>query len=269
MSRSIGSGAITIPQALQIIRECGGLGVDLMESLTGSYSPGELKAMVSDAGLEIASHIGGRSLTQPDSPTRQEDIDAIKRLIDDTHTMGAPILLITTGVCAPGQEKAEARRNVASALAEVLPHAAQAGVTLTIEDFGSPLAPYQISTEVMETCELAGPELMVTYDSGNMIMGDEDPVDFLRAVAPRVRHAHAKDWRLLPENAQGGVLARTGRRYIGEVCGQGVLNYSSIIAALREMNYTGFLSFEYEGPDDPVEKTRQGMAYLATLLSNH
>ena len=58
LGRSIGSGAITIPEALQVIRESGGLGVDLMESITGSYSPAELKRMVADAGLVIASHIG-------------------------------------------------------------------------------------------------------------------------------------------------------------------------------------------------------------------
>jgi sugar phosphate isomerase/epimerase len=117
----------------------------------------------------------------------------------------------------------------------------------------------------METCELAGPDLMVCYDSGNMIMGDEDPVDFLRVVAPRVRHAHAKDWALVPDD-QARLYSRAGKGYIGAVCGEGALDYPAIIAALNAMGYPGFLAFEYEGPDDPVEKTRQGMGYLARLM---
>jgi len=266
MGRSIHSGAISIPDALRVIRESGGLGVDLMEGLMGAHSPTELRAMVEDAGLVVSSHIGGRNLTQDDPAARQEGVDAIKRLIDDSRTLGTEVLLVTTGACAEGQDKAEARRNVARALAEVLPHAREAGVALTIEDFGSSLAPYQTSDEVMETCELAGPDLMVCYDSGNMIMGDEDPVDFLRVVAPRVRHAHAKDWALVPDD-QARLYSRAGKGYIGAVCGEGALDYPAIIGALQAMDYSGFLAFEYEGPDDPVEKTRQGMAYLAGLMA--
>ncbi|MBM3499437.1 MAG: sugar phosphate isomerase/epimerase [Armatimonadetes bacterium] len=265
MGRSIGSGAITIPEGLRVIRESGGLGVDLMEGLSGSHSVPELRAMVEDAGLVVSSHIGGRNLTQDDPAARREGTDAIRQLIDDTRELGSGVLLVTTGGCAEGQDKAEARRNVAQALAEVLPHACQAGVILTIEDFGSPVAPYQTSDEVMETCELAGPELMVTYDSGNMIMGDEDPVAFLRAVAPRVRHAHAKDWALVPDD-QARLRSRAGKGYIGATTGEGALDYPAIIAELQAMDYDGFLAFEYEGPDDPVEETRKGMGYLRGLM---
>ncbi|MBM3472309.1 MAG: sugar phosphate isomerase/epimerase [Armatimonadetes bacterium] len=265
MGRSVHSGAISIPEAFRVIRESGGLGVDLMEGLLGSHSPEELKAMVEDAGLVVSSHIGGRNLTQDDPVARQEGVDAIKRLIDDSRALGTEVLLVTTGACTEGQDKAEARRNVARALSEVLPHAREAGITVTIEDFGSSLAPYQTSDEVLETCELAGPDLMVCYDSGNMVMGDEDPVDFLRAVAPRVRHAHAKDWALVPDD-RARLYSRAGKGYIAAVCGEGALNYPAIIAELKAMNYPGFLAFEYEGSDDPVEMTRKGMAYLAGLM---
>lgn len=265
LGRSIRASTITIPDALRLIRECGALGVDLMEGLTGTYSSDELKRMVADAGLVVSSHIGGRNLTQDDSLVRREGVEAIKRLVDESCALGTDLLLVTTGTCAEGQDRRKARRNVASALSEVLPYAREAGITLTIEDFGSPLAPYQTSEEVLETCELAGPDLMVTYDSGNMIMGDEDPVHFLRAVAPRVRHAHAKDW-VLVSHEEARLHSRSGKGYIGAATGEGVLDYPAIIAELRRIGYEGFVSFEYEGPDDPVEMTRRGMAYLKRLM---
>lgn len=265
LSRSLADETLTVPEALALIKETGGEGVDLMQGLMQKYTAAQAKAMVADAGLAISSHIGGASLTGDDPATRAEGLDVIRALIDDSQAMGTDVLLVTTGGCAEGQDKAEARRNVASALAEVLPYAKQAGVTLTIEDFGSPAAPYQTSDEVMETCKLAGPDLLVTYDSGNMIMGDEDPVDFLKAVAPRVRHAHAKDWALVPED-EARLRSRAGKRYIGTVCGDGVLDYPAIIAELRAMSYEGYLSFEYEGIHDPVENLRTGMAYLKGLM---
>ena len=155
---------------------------------------------------------------------------------------------------------------MAAGLAEVIPYAAAAGVTLSIEDFGSPVAPYQTSDECLHTCDLAGDDLWITYDSGNMVLGDEDPVEFLEAVAHKMVHAHAKDWELLSPDADFGLTARSGRKYIGTVVGEGVLDYPTIIGKLKEYGYDGFLSFEYEGQGDPIAAARQGMAYLGSLL---
>ena len=100
-----------------------------------------------------------------------------------------------------------------------------------------------------------------------MVLGDEDPVEFLDAVAHKMVHAHAKDWELLPPDAQGCLTARSGRKYIGATVGQGVLDYPAIIAKLKHYGYDGFLSFEYEGGGDPVQAAREGMAYLRSLLA--
>jgi len=266
LARSLAHGTLTLPQAFALIRECGGEGVDLMRPM-GDRPLAEVKQMVADAGLVVSSHIGGADLTQDDATLRSQGIDACQRVIDEACELGTSIVLLTTGVCPEGQEKAGARRNVARTLGEVLPYARGAGITVTIEDFGSPRAPYQTSSEVMECCQLAGPDLMVTYDSGNMVMGDEDPVDFLRAVAPRVRHCHLKDWELLPPDAETALVARSGKRYVGTVVGTGVLDYPPIIAELKRMQYRGFVSFEYEGRGDPVAAAGQGMGYLAQLMA--
>ena len=92
-------------------------------------------------------------------------------------------------------------------------------------------------------------------------------MDFLRIVAPSVRHAHAKDWALVTDN-EARLHSRAGKGYIGAVVGEGVLDYPAIIAALRAMDYQGYLAFEYEGPDDPVAMTRQGMGYLRGVMGS-
>jgi hydroxypyruvate isomerase len=265
LSRALADGTLALPQALRLIRECGGEAVDLMRPMGDRPLP-EIRQMVADAGIAVSSHIGGADLAHNDPALRTQGIDACRRVIDEACELGTDIVLLTTGGCAEGQDKAEGRRHVASALAEVLPYARERGVTVTIEDFGSPRAPYQTAVEVIETCELAGPDLMVTYDTGNMVMGDEDPVDFLRIVAPRVRHCHAKDWELLLPDAETGLVARSGKRYVGTVVGKGVLHYPAIIAALKRMSYEGYVSFEYEGRGDPIAAAREGMAYLARLM---
>lgn len=256
---------LTVPDALTLMKELGAEGVDLSASTEG-YTNAEMKRMVEDCGLVVSCTIGGANLTTDDPVERARSVGEIRRVLDAAVELASKTVLVTPGARAEDQDAQEARRNVAAGLAEVLPDAKAAGVTVTIEDYGSPLAAYQTSDECIECCEFAGPELMMTYDSGNMVLGDEDPVAFLRAVAHRMAHAHAKDWEVLPPDADYGLTARSGRKYVGTTVGQGVLDYPAIIATLKSLDYEGFLSFEYEGREDPVAAAREGMAYLQKLI---
>ena len=267
LSRSLQDGTLTVPEAFRLMRDLGAEGVDVTQSHVADYRDSEVRTMISDAGLVPACYIGGANLVVTEPIARRAAQDAIRRVIDHAREIGCDRVLATTGACQEGQDRAEGRRLVASGLAEVLDHARAAGAVLTIEDFGSSRAPYQTGAEVLECCELTGPDLMITYDSGNMVMGDEDPVAALEIMQPRVVHGHAKDWELLSPDAEIGLQSRSGKKYIGTVVGTGVMDYPAIFAALRAMNYEGFLSFEYEGRGDPVEAARQGMAYLRDLFS--
>lgn len=272
LGRALADKTITLPQALELIRELGAEGVDIMGGHASQYTPTQLKQMVAEAGLVIASYIGGADLTMSDPEPRAQALEQLRRGIDQATEVEAKTVLFTTGVCAQGQDRAEGRRNVAAGLSELLPSAKAAGIILSIEDFPHPLSPHQTSEECLECCQLAGPELRITYDTGNMVMSEEDPVDFLQAVKHLVVHAHAKDWQLLPPiqaarpEAEERLVSRSGKRYQGQIVGQGVLDYPAIIKALKQMDYQGFLSFEYEGPGDPIAAARQGMAYLQHLL---
>ncbi len=265
LGRALADGSITVPDALALMKSCGAEGVDL-GAFTEGYSNAEMKRLVEDAGLQVSSAIGGANLTTGNTALRVQSLEQLRRVIDAAVELGTRTVLITPGACAPGQDRSEARRNVASALAEVLPYAEAAQVTLTIEDYGSPNAAYQTSDECLECCELAGPGLMMTYDSGNMLMGDEDPVAFLHAIQSRIAHVHAKDWEPLPPDADYGLTARSGKKYVGTVVGQGVLDYPAIIHALKAIGYKGFVSLEYEGRGNPVAAVREGMAYLRELI---
>lgn len=266
LGRTLRDGGIALPEAFALMKETGAEGVDLSLSHLGDVSNAEVKQMVADAGLVISCYIGGPSLATTEPAERQQALDDCRRVIDNAAEVGVPVALLTVGSMQEGQERPEARRIMAEGLAELLPYGKDARVTLTIEDFGSSRSAYQTGAEVLECCELAGPEMMITYDSGNMIMGDEDPVAGLEIMKPRVVHAHAKDWELLPPDAEDRIASRSGKRYVGTVVGSGVIDYPAVFAALRAMSYDGFLSFEYEGRGDQVEAARQGMAYLRRMM---
>ncbi len=266
LGRTIAEGRLTLPEAFALMRECGAEGVDISDWNVQGHSIDEVRQMVADAGLAVSCFISGANLCVGPGPERKAALDKLKARLDDAVELGAKTVLFTTGAAAEGQSRDEARRNVAAGLAELLPLARERGLVLTIEDFGSLRSPHQTSAECIEVCEMAGPDMRLTYDAGNMIMGDEDPVDFLRATAHLIVHAHAKDWELLPDDAEARVVSRSGKKYQGAVVGQGVLDYPAIIAALKGINYQGYISFEYEGPGDQIQAARQGCAYLLGLL---
>lgn len=67
---------------------------------------------------------------------------------------------------------------------------ASLGLSLAIEDhqdFGS--------AELLELCESCGSNIGIALDTANPLSVAEDPLDFAKAVAPKVLHVHLKDYR--------------------------------------------------------------------------
>lgn len=266
LGRALSDGTLTVPDALKLMKELGAEGVDITAWHVADYSLAEARQMVADAGLVVSCYIDGANVLAEDPAERGAAMDKLRRIIDETAEIGCKTALLITGDCKTREERAAGRRQTAEALAELLPQARANGVTLTFEDRGSLLCPYQTGAECLEVCELAGPEMMLTYDTGNMIPSGEDPVTFFEVARSRVAHVHVKDWALLPPEATQGLASLSGRRYQGAIIGQGVLDYPRIFAALKAADYKGFVSFEYEGGGDPIQAAREGMAYLHRLM---
>ena len=57
-----------------------------------------------------------------------------------------------------------------------------------------------------------------------------------------------------------------GRLFSGRALGEGVVDLQGVTQRLRELNYTGTISVEYEGLDDPWEAVSRGIGYARTLL---
>jgi sugar phosphate isomerase/epimerase len=81
---------------------------------------------------------------------------------------------------------AEVRKRLAAASQSTAKH----DLTLAIEnhqDFGS--------TELLDLCDTCGQNIGIALDTANPLSVAEDPLDFAKAVAHKVRHVHLKDYR--------------------------------------------------------------------------
>jgi sugar phosphate isomerase/epimerase len=106
-------------------------------------------------------------------------------------------------------------------LKEMAPRAADAGLTLAIEDhqdFGG--------QELADFATEAGPNVGITFDTGNPLAVGEGVLEFARTVAPLVRHIHLKDY-----HAQ---WTDEGYRLVRSAIGDGCVPFKALIATLAE-----------------------------------
>jgi sugar phosphate isomerase/epimerase len=93
------------------------------------------------------------------------------------------------------------------------------------------------SFEVIRLVEAVGPDVLgITFDTANVVARAEDPVAAARRVAPYVRMSHVRDVALIETDyGIGRMLAP---------CGEGVMDWPSILAELAKHNPDLQLSIE-------------------------
>lgn len=178
------------------------------------------------------------------------DIEGRARLIEDladARNLGSSLLRVFRGAL-PGVEDPAIRDGARTAIAR----AADLGIILVVENFvrapGNRIADI---VQVMESFET--PAVGTNLDVSNYVLNDQDPIEAIRALGPRIRYTHLKDVKDTPEGKRSTVL------------GKGSLPYRDILTALDAAGPDFPLCFEFGGEGNPEDSLRQGIAYLASL----
>lgn len=228
-------------------------------------TPEQARAICDEEGLAISCINGPADLAAADDAAFGAGIDEAMRLAEAAVAMACPVLMLIPGRATSPEDKPRAAARIAEGLGEVVARTADLPLTVTIEDFPNPLAPYASIEEVGYLLD-AVPGLGLTFDNGNWVVGGDDPVAAVQEFAGRIANTHLKDWE--PDPDQRRIQLPDGSWIRGGLHGQGLLDQRAILGALVAAGYDGTLAFEYEGPMDHCEATRQGMAYLRGVLAD-
>lgn len=215
------------------------LGLDAVE-LTSYFFPSPLsrdyinriKHRAHVQGLDISGGAIGNNFSHPpDSPALQEQMTYTQRWIDHYAAMGAPVIRVFAG--RPKNEDdprqvGAAIRNIIQNLRTACQYAAQKGVILAMEnhDFTTDI---DIFIQIMEAVD--SPWFGANFDSGN-VKNSADPYRDLARIAPYSLNAQVK-----VEIPVNGVKQPADLRRIVEI--------------LRQANYSGYITLEYEAAEDP------------------
>ena len=244
------------------------LEVDGLDWITmQGHDPQETRKITDGYGLKNVCYTFFSDLDKPDAEARRKGMEVAKESLEIAHHLGADKVMVALG----GQEgfpRQEARRHVIEAFARYVPLARSAGITVTVEDYPTLWAPFLTSADMNEAVA-AVPGMKITFDSGNCLIGGEQPLDMYRNCKEHVVHVHFKDLVLSPKGPKSR-LALDGKFYDpAELMGEGIVDFRACLQAMEDAGYEGYVNFEYEGSKyTPFDAARKGIPYLRGLYDS-
>ena len=245
--------------------------------LTGVAAALEARRLVEDFGLTVPMFCCSPDFTHSDPAFRQQQVDNEKKWIDMAAAVGAKFCRVLSGQRRPEVGREEGLRYAAEGIEACLPHAAERGVTLILENhYKDGYWDHPEFAQKMDLfCDLVGridhPNFGVNYDPSNTILAGEDPLELLRRVKHRVVTMHASD-RYLAEGTiedlrrEEDVVGYAKRLRHGEI-GKGMNDYDAIFAELKGAGFDGWISIE-DGVDG-VEQLERSVKFLRGKIARH
>tara|TARA_B100001123_G_scaffold126046_1_gene146842 strand:- start:1161 stop:2123 length:963 start_codon:yes stop_codon:yes gene_type:complete len=243
---------LAVDRCIELAGEMGFDAVELLEiqmsdeqRQSGKYLQG-LKRRALIHGMDLCGMSTHQGFVTPDKAVRQKNIERTTKSIQLAHELGIPTIRVNTGRWGTTKSFDELMKNrgiepplkgytdedgfpwVIESFEALLPIAEKYGVMMGLENhWGLGLTPQGV-LRIVDA--LASPWLQVTMDTGNFL---ENPYQRLRQLAAKTVFVQAKTY------FGGGVWYTLD------------LDYVQIASILRNVDYRGYISLEFEGQQDP------------------
>ena len=234
----------TLEQAIEGYARHGIAGIGTWTDSVRAAGPARIARLIRDAGLAVTGHLVGGLLTDPDPAARQARLDDNTRVIEEAAELGARcVVTLAGGLPAGDRDLAGARARALDGIAELLPVARAAGVTLGL----GPLHPMICATRsVLPTLEMAndwyeklgGGDCLGIVVDVYAVWWDPHLAREIARAAGRISAFHVSDW--LPETVDlrldrgmmgDGVIDIPGIRRMVEAAGWDGMNEVEIFSA--------------------------------------
>jgi sugar phosphate isomerase/epimerase len=215
---------------------CAAQNLDACE-LTAYYFPKEvtteyllsIRERTFRLGLDISGTAIGNNFCVSDPAEREKQLQMTRDWIDYSAILGAPVIRIFAGNVAKDDTEEQALERCVSAINEAVAYAATKGVCLALENHGGITAtPAQLLKIV--SAVTPSPWFGVNFDSGNFQTAD--PYADLAKIAPYSINSQIKV-----------EINQDGKRVPTDI--------PRVIEILRQANYRGYITLEYEAAEDP------------------
>jgi L-ribulose-5-phosphate 3-epimerase len=245
-------------------------GVDVLHRQMDSEEPSyirKLKRHALSKGVALVCLSIHQDFVDPSAEERAKNVKHTVKCIELAYQLGIPCIRLNSGRwntiasfddlmkargeerVLPGHTEDEGFKWCRDCIEQCLPKAEECGVVLALENHWGLTRTPEGLLRLLNA--IKSPWLGGLMDTGNFL---ENPYDKLKQIAPKTVFVQAKTYF-------GG-----GEWYTLD------LDYKRIAQILREANYSGYVSLEFEGKEDPetgvpksLELLRQAFTYQSNL----
>lgn len=269
-----------ICEALRALHACGWEWFELStEHLHQTEADSDQQARIAEVletldELEIRmpqahAHLWG-DVVHPDEARRQADIDTVRREMVCCAALGVKTVVVHPGAgngYTTAEERRELHRLNRECFAGLADHAAELGLRITLENMmdrkstgrrGFGARPEEL---IELLADLDHPALGICFDTSHANVQALDCADAIRQFGPLICATHISD--------NDG----SGDRHLTP--GGGTIDWPSVVAALRDIGYTGIFNLEIPGESEPAldpalleTRVREALEVTRRLLSS-
>ena len=234
---TLGCPAWTLDQIATNARALGYDGVELRGANNEHVGPAEppanrprIKQLFATAGVEIGCIMGYTCFTNDDPAKQDQNVATAIQYLDLARDLGCPCVRVFGGNWSAQTDQAGNIARVVSALKRVAPRAEALGVKLAFETHDS----WTKAANLRAVIDGVGsPMLGACWDVANCYHTEPLAQSFI-AIRDRIFHVHLKDTK------------RVDGKIKNVLPGEGEVDLAHAVWLLRFINYTGYLSFEWE-----------------------
>ena len=243
------------------------------ENLT-SIQKSAIKSLIRGCGLEISAvcgDLGGHGFAvRKDNPRK---IERSKRIMELALELGTNVITTHIGVI-PEDTGCEGYEILLDACSQLAEYAKGSGAFFAVETGPEPASRLKTFLDKLPSDRSGG--IGVNMDPANLVMvtGD-DPATAVRTLGKYIVHTHAKDGIMIQKTdpqiiydffAEGGIGdLRLGDYFLETPLGQGSVDFTAYLQALRDIGYKGYLTIEREVGNDPAGDIMLAIGFLSEV----
>jgi hexulose-6-phosphate isomerase len=234
----------SVLEKMKAVREAGFDGVEMSSHMDAD----EVLRARDATGLEIPSVCGAhhwkQPLSDPDPKVREQGLEALKQTLRDAKRYGAGSILLVPGKVTKDTTYEQCWTRSIAEIRKAIPLAEELGVVISIENVWNDFITRE-DEALRYLEEIRSPWVKWHFDAGNIIRYG-DPIRWIRTLGARISRVHVKEYSL--DRAM-----RLGSPWEGFNVAllEGANNWKGIMAALRDVGYSGYLITEQSGGDTP------------------
>jgi sugar phosphate isomerase/epimerase len=191
-----------------------------------------------------------------DEAIRRENVEVAVRYAELAAALGTTVIRVFPNEVPPGTSRAETQNRIAVSLREVAKRI-PASITVALETHGD-FATGQAAADIVRLADHQA--VGIVWDAANTTAGGEETLTAAKNVSPYLVHVHLRD-----------ACPVAGQRFWQPVlAGRGRVRFDQVLAVLRRIGYSGYLSFEWEKFWHPeIEEPEIALADFSEAIRKH